>query len=349
MAWFKHFTTVTAVGFLFESALAFSSEAKDVASEMKIFMAECDWHLSYKTSDEEELLLAPELFQFEKTSSSHFHKLLSASENISQRILLTNVNIQDETISENFKTTFRSSIVVMYAGGGPIEDLQGALSQLVNRDQSERLMEALVKNGVASTYFSKILVSAFSQPTVLTMHEAVDDWGVLESEETLSAGRSPIVLVCFGLAFLLLLVSLVLFWVGGTFSLCLCTNRRKEDSPYQPRSEKYTRESLENDAKIQGVLGAEPVGEDENAPPPGDTHDNLEAAAPATGLTPRKSVYRRYEIETPASVLTPVSVNTSMVSRAPLGITSVRKLNRFGTPQKENKEKPLYDLPRALT
>mmetsp|Transcript_46603 Transcript_46603/g.141166 ORF Transcript_46603/g.141166 Transcript_46603/m.141166 type:complete len:240 (+) Transcript_46603:746-1465(+) len=234
--------------------------------------------------------------------------------------------------------------------------MQVAMSQAIGKSQSESLVDILKKKGIISSEISKLLVSAFSQPKGETSTEKVfsltginESGEVIGSGEALRSGRSSVTLVIFGLGFLLLLSSLVVFFVGGTFGLNLRSARKKKESPYAPKVDTDASINLdESDSKIPGVLGAMPANEgDGNAPPFDAVSNDIEMAVSATGLTPRKSIYRRYEVETPESVLSPLSVNTSMASRAPLGIKSVRKLLR--TPQKENREKPMYDLSKALT
>lgn len=329
---------------------------------LAVYTSLSDFDVLYERSNAD-FLTTSEIFTYEQATAEFMSQLLSETTFLADyKILSTNVKVRDQAIeSVTSKLVYIKvigTVELVYSGQSAISELPSILYALVTRPIGDELLDELKNVGLADKEVTSPELT-FTKSELLDKGPITllpDEKNADQDSDLQSNSNTRIVVACFSLAALLLVVSLVLLWISGEFGGIFCSRSKDaQKEPYGYDSSKVEKEP-EPMPSPNGVLGANGfrTAKPDKANHPGIAEED-ESERDSVNLTPRRGLYREYESDT-SSVVTPLSasdsVNKTNVSEAsaassnrmPLGIRSMRKLNRMLTPEKRSEKKGLYDF-----
>ena len=149
-----------------------------------------------------------------------------------------------------------------------------------------------------------------------------------------SRADQSLVTACIVLVLFLFIVSSLLLWSTGGCAVLknnlpyFQTEGRRKPYGRKPKSDEST--TAHGGETGSGIIGAAASEDSENMPP---------------GFTPTRGVFRsESEVLSPLSQVTNLTDTSSRI--VPLGITSMRKLNRFLTPEKPRNDAAAFQMTR---
>jgi hypothetical protein len=290
--------------------------------------------VEWKT-DDVELLSAENIYLIEQGAAKYFMELLmdpthSALKD-STEIVRTHVDAKIQLQKSNF-LYLQSEIHVSHVGNQGLSDLAGLLMFLTSRNTTDSLFTALDNSVGLGIQIEMLSFTNEGDSTLLTSLE-----GELVQESKYTKSEKTLIVATSVLAFALFVMSIILIWIaGGWMSL------RKQIKVLIHREEEMTRLTRQAEAELK----ENPTGETDEE----EGGDDVTQFTSASGILGVNPYYGRQGAHgsaldglgikmTPArgtrdfddmdsDIQTPMSDATgfSDTNRAPLGITSMRKL-----------------------
>jgi hypothetical protein len=289
-------------------------------------------------SVEVETLSTEQIFHFEQSSSQYFRELLTDPTHSalqgSTSVLSTNVNTRSQERKDNGLVIVESIFQLFHSGEDGLADLAGLLMFVTSRNTTNSSFSELdtllgmdIKVGIIS--FTNEQDSA-----LLSTVDKVTDRGIRDrsdSEKTLITASAI-------LAFTLLAMSVILIWVAGGWlalrkqvkilihreeEFTRMTKQHEQDLKEAPTGSQEYDEGSDNDDATNmtdptGILGGQPNYKNR-------ANNMLSLQGLGIRMTPTR---QGHDDDSLCDVETPMSACTAFTetSRAPLGITSMRKL-----------------------
>jgi hypothetical protein len=288
-------------------------------------------------TDEAELSSTENIYLIEKGAEKYFMELLidPTHSALKDSTAIVRTHVVAKFLEQ--KSTFlylQSEIHVSHVGYEGLSDLASLLMFLTSRNTTDSFFTALDNSIGLGIEIEMLSIANEGESTLLTSLEgaSVQDSMYTKSEKTL-------IVVTSVLAFALFSMSIILIWIaGGWMSL------RKQIKVLIHREEEMTRMTREADLKENPT---EETHEEEGGSPGGDDASRFTSASGILGVNPyygRQGTHRsaldglgikmtpargtRDFNDMDSDIQTPMSDATgfSDTNRAPLGITSMRKL-----------------------
>lgn len=282
-----------------------------------------------------------EIYHIEEVSSLYLNELIINDESLPfldqlNGIIDVSVNVKTQTVDGN-EISLDSEVIVIHYGTTGIIDLAALLTFLVNRnitDSSFVYLDHMIETDSSIELISFEFVSeSITIASNITTTSEIEKIIALQSLEK-SGNEKTLLIVTTLLSITLFGMSAILIWVGGGWLML-----RKKVQDLLLREEELTQHFQ------QGCIESKPTietegddGEPDNGHPEEDNETNdhdddsgtMESAPLSMyglGLnTPAKTNgYTIAELETPMSAMSSYS-NYSDTGRAPVGITSMRKM-----------------------
>ena len=275
----------------------------------------------------ESTVSASNLYSFENTATAFLSHLLVHEEDsdgllAGKHVLEATVSVADSKVEpfpgDQFDFLLESVVNLLYVGRSEFNEFSTVLEKVILAHEGKGLFELLNDINIIDQGGTSFLLSFSPTEEVSRELYVIPDHGDAKADHGLVAA-------CIVLAICLLVVSGLLLWMaGGCAAIKSVLPWFRQEGVRKPYGRNNKREqSAERVETGSGILGAAASEDSENMPP---------------GFTPTRGLYRdESDIMSPLSQITNITDASSRV--VPLGITSMRKLNRFATPEKVHADK----------